>query len=216
MARVRARDVARSRPIDHSLRPGLVRPTMGSMDLPFDLETPLERRMAGDPAWLAGVEWGAPRRGHPEGAVKWHVAEVLANVDRLDLSPADRTRLRLAALVHDSFKRDVDRSAPRVAPNEHGFLAARWLASHVSDNRLLALVELHDEGYRAWRAHQAGRDEQALGRIAQIVGRMGDEIGLFVAFYWADNRSGEKAPDQLDWFVARLAEYGVEAEIPGA
>jgi hypothetical protein len=213
MARARARDAEPGRPIDRSLRAGLVRPTMRSMDLPFNLETPLERRIAGDPAWLAGVEWGAPRRGHPEGAVKWHVAEVLANVDRLDLSPADRTRLRLAALVHDSFKRDVDRSAPRVAPNEHGFLAARWLASHVSDDRLLALVELHDEGYRAWRAHQAGRDEQALGRIAQIVGRMGDEIGLFVAFYWADNRSGDKAPDQLDWFVARLADSGVVVEV---
>lgn len=186
----------------------------GSMDLPFDLEGPIEQRIAADAAWRAGVEWGAPRRGHPEGAVKWHVAEVLANIDRLVLSATDRNRLRLAALVHDSFKREVDRSAPRVPPNEHGFLAARWLASHVTDERLLALIELHDEGHRAWRAHQLGREEQAAGRISQVVGRMGDEIGLFVAFYWADNRSGDKAPDQLDWFVARLADSGVKVELP--
>ena len=183
--------------------------------LPFTLETDLERRIAGDPDWRAGVEWGSPRSGHPEGAVKRHVAEVLANLDALGLAPEPRRRLRVAALVHDAWKRAVNRSRERVPPNEHGFLAARWLERVVDDERLVTLVELHDEGYRAWRAQQAGRDGEAWHRVAEVARRMGDELALFVAFYWADNRSGEKAPGQVAWFVARLRDLGHPLDVPG-
>jgi hypothetical protein len=51
--------------------------------LPFELETALERRIAEQPRWRSGVEWGRARPGHPEGTVKLHVAAILANVDRL-------------------------------------------------------------------------------------------------------------------------------------
>jgi hypothetical protein len=183
-------------------------------DLPFVLETDVERRIAADPEWLAGIEWGAPRSGHPEGAVKWHVAEVLANLDRLEIDRDDRRRLRVAALVHDTWKRAVDRSKDRVPPNEHGFLAARWLEQHVADEALVTLVELHDEGYRAWMANQAGRHDQAALRIAEIARRLPDELPLFVAFYWADNRTGAKTPEQVEWFVERLAEAGHLAGMP--
>ncbi len=184
------------------------------MTLPFDLDDDLERRIAADPDWQAGVEWGAPRSGHPEGAVKWHIAEVLANLDRLDLDPAGRRRLRIAALVHDTWKRAVDRAKDRVPPNEHGSLAARWLEHRVDDPTLATLVELHDEGFRAWRAHEAGRDDQAWSRITNIARRMGDDLALFVAFYWADNRTGAKSPHQVGWLIDRLRDYGFEVSLP--
>jgi len=177
-------------------------------DWPFIFETALERALAADAEWRAGTEWGEPRGGHPEGAVKWHIAEVLANLDRLDLPPHDRSRLRIAALVHDTFKARVDRSAPRMPPNEHGFQAARWLAARVTDPELEALVELHDEGFRAWSAHLAGREDEAQSRVTNVRRRLGDGIALFVTFYWADNRSGDKDPRQLDWFVEQLTLAG--------
>ena len=183
-------------------------------DLPFRLETAVEREIAADAEWRAGVEWGAPRSGHPEGAVRRHIAEVLANLDLLDLDADDRRRLRLAALVHDTWKRAVDRSRDRVPPNEHGFLAARWLEQRVEDGALVTLVELHDEGYRAWRAHQAGREEQVAFRVGEIARRLPDGLPLFVAFYWADNRTGTKSPDQVEWFVRRLAATGHAVEMP--
>ena len=185
-----------------------------SQPLPFSLESPLEQRLALDPEWRRGIEWGKPRSGHPEGAVKWHIGEVLANLDRLALPAIERTRLRLAALVHDSFKHRIDHTVPRIPPNEHGFLAAQFLAPLVPDPRLLSLIELHDEGYRAWRAAQYGNDEQIWGRLAAIAGRMGPDLSLFVTFYWADNRSGDKEPGQLDWFVERLADLGFTATVP--
>ncbi len=186
----------------------------GVPTLPFDLEEDLERRIAADPDWQAGVLWGAPRSGHPEGAVKWHVAEVLANLDRLDLDTEDRRRLRVAALVHDTWKQAVDRSRDRVPPNEHGFIAAQWLALHVDDPPLVSLVELHDEGFRAWRAHEAGRDDQAWSRIGEVARRMGADLPLFVAFYWADNRTGVKTAAQVGWFVDRLRDLGFSVAMP--
>lgn len=183
-------------------------------DLPFALETDVERDIASNAEWRAGIEWGEPRSGHPEGAVMWHVAEVLANVDRLDIDAEARRRLRIAALVHDTWKRAVDREKDRVPPNEHGFLAARWLDQHIEDEALITLVELHDEGYRAWREHAAGREDEAAFRVGRIVARLPESLPLFVAFYWADNRTGAKTPEQVDWFVEQLADLGVEAPVP--
>src|SRR4051812_30729435 len=64
-------------------------------------ETPLEGALLADPRLRAGLEWGAPRPGHPEGRVADHVAAILAGI-----APDDprRNDLRLLALVHDSFK----------------------------------------------------------------------------------------------------------------
>ncbi len=184
------------------------------MDLPFVLETDLERRLTADSRWRAGAEWGVPRRGHPEGAVKLHIGEVLANLDLLDLDGDQRGRLRIAALAHDAFKREVRWWRRRVPPNEHGFIAARWLRGFTSDERLLALVELHDEGFRAWKADGARRDEEAASRIAEVVRRLGDDVSLFIAFYWADNRSGDKRPGQVEWFVDRLVRNGLRVTMP--
>ena len=80
---------------------------------------------------------------------------------RIADDPDVRRRLRVAALVHDTWKRAIDRSRDRVPPNEHGFIAARWLKRLVDDAPLVALVELHDESYRAWRAHLAGHHDLA-------------------------------------------------------
>jgi hypothetical protein len=146
--------------------------------------------------------------------VKWHIAEVLANLDRLDLDPSVRARLRVAALVHDTWKAAVDRSKARVPPNEHGYLAARWLEARMDDPTLVTLVELHDEGYRAWRAHGAGREEQGRLRIVEVAHRMASSLAMFVAFYWADNRTGTKSPEQVGWFVERLRADGHDIVLP--
>ena len=55
--------------------------TMSMMELPFQLETDLERKIAADPEWQQGVLWGEPRPGHNEGQVMYHIADVLTNVD---------------------------------------------------------------------------------------------------------------------------------------
>ena len=77
----------------------------------FHAETALERRLIRDSELSSGLRFGCPRFGHPEGRVGLHVADILG---RIGPDEADRARLRLIALVHDSFKYRVP---PGVASN---------------------------------------------------------------------------------------------------
>src|SRR5690349_4516854 len=60
------------------------RATIGSMSEIDDLvpgfvpETELERDLIADADLRAGLSWGLPRAGHPEGSVGHHVAAMLA------------------------------------------------------------------------------------------------------------------------------------------
>ncbi|HVM16810.1 MAG TPA: hypothetical protein VM290_04470 [Gaiellaceae bacterium] len=170
------------------------------MDLPFELETDLERAIAADGAWREGVEWGSARRGHPEGAVKHHVADVLANVDREATSSEERRRLRLAALVHDAFKYRAPEGSARVgSPGHHGSLAAEFLAGHVDDDGLVEVVRWHDEAFAAWLTARRDRARGA-ERARALAARLGDALPLYVRFFRADNATEGKSPGSVAWF----------------
>ena len=91
--------------------------------LPFELETALERRIAAEPEWREGVEWGQPRPGHPEGAVKHHVA-------------IDVRRTTLLS-VHGTFRNGRYRAALNTASGRQYFDAM----ANTSD-RLAGLMDL--------------------------------------------------------------------------
>ena len=148
-------------------------------ELPFELETELERRIAAEPEWREGVEWGEARRGHPEGAVKHHIADVLANLDREAISPDDRRRLRLAALVHDTFKFRAPEASARVgSEGHHGSHAARFLARFVDDEELLEIVRWHDEAFAAWLGFKRGERRRAEDRARALIQRLGPALPL--------------------------------------
>jgi hypothetical protein len=176
-------------------------------DLPFELETELERAIAEEPEWRTGVEWGKARLGHPEGAVKHHIADVLANVEREAVSPEDRRRLRLAALVHDSFKYRAPEGSARVgSAGHHGTLAAEFLKSFVDDDELVEVVRWHDEAFAAWLGFvKRGDRRRAEQRARELVKRLGPALPLFQRFFRADNATEGKSPDSVEWFesVAR-------------
>ncbi len=177
------------------------------MALPFELETELERRMADEPEWRVGIEWGDPRSGHPEGAVKHHIADVLANVDREATSPEDRQRLRLAALVHDTFKYQApERSAPVGSDEHHGALAACFLERFVDDEELVRVVRWHDEGFAAWLSLvRRGDRRRAEDRAHALVDRLGPALPLYLRFFAADNATGGKSPKPVEWFKGIVA-----------
>jgi hypothetical protein len=182
------------------------------VDLPFELETELERRISAEPEWREGVEWGEARRGHPEGAVKHHIADVLENVDREATSPEERRRLRLAAVVHDTFKyRAPERSARVGSEGHHGSQAARFLERFVDDEELVSVVRWHDEAFAAWlglvkRGDRRGAEERARA----LVQRLGAALPLYVRFFRADNATEGKSPKAVEWFedVAGRADSG--------
>jgi len=177
------------------------------MGLPFELETELERRIAAEPEWLTGMEWGTARRGHPEGAVKHHVADVLANVEREATSPEERGRLRLAALVHDAFKYRAAEGSARVGtPGHHGSHAARFLAGFVDDAELLTVVTWHDEAFAAWLGKvKRGDPRRAEARARALIDRLGPALPLYLRFFRADNATEGKSPDSVEWFERLVA-----------
>jgi hypothetical protein len=170
------------------------------VELPFELEDELERGIAADPDWREGIEWGKPRRGHPEGAVKFHVADVLENVEREATSREERRRLRLAALVHDTFKYRAPEASARVGSGDHhGSHAARFLARFVDDDELLELVRWHDEAFAAWLGVRRDR-RRAEQRVCALVERLGESLPLYLRFFRADNSTEGKSPESVEWF----------------
>ncbi len=164
-------------------------------------ETPLEERIVADPEWREGAAWGKPRRAHPEGSVSAHVVEVLEHVDRLAVDERDRGRLRLVALLHDTFKHRVDYDRPRTGANHHAKIARRFAEDHLDDPELLDVIELHDEAYNAWRKGAQGGDWPAAeARAQRLIDRLGPSIGFYLRFYRADNASGDKSDEPLRWF----------------
>lgn len=178
--------------------------------LPFGLEGDLERVICADPDWREGCEWGKPRGGHPEGAVKHHIAEVLANVDRYARSPEQRARLRVIAIVHDTFKHRVDPDRPRSGENHHGMLARRFAERFVTDDPgLLDIVELHDEAFNAYsRGARDGAWDKAEARARRLIERLGPDLPDYLVFFRCDNETGTKAPASYRWFERLAAGEG--------
>jgi hypothetical protein len=162
-------------------------------------ETELERRIVADPDWQRGASWGRRMKGHPEAKIADHVAEVLDNIDHAGVDDATRARLRLIALVHDTFKQDVRWWHP--GRNDHAKLARRFAERYVDDEGVLLVTELHDDGFRAWRhGKRTGRWNAAEARARALRERLGEHLPLFLAFYRADNATGTKSSDDLRWF----------------
>jgi HD domain len=181
-----------------------------TMELLFQPETDLEQRICLDPEWKQGALWGEPRPGHSEGQVIYHIAEVLANVDRLASSEEERRDLRLIALIHDTFKYRVDPTKPRVGENHHAKIARRFAERYLEDVALLEIIELHDEAFNSWRLGALkGRWSEAEARAGRLMARLGGSLWLYVRFFRADTQTASKEPDSLLWFEQLLRTKGV-------
>jgi hypothetical protein len=169
----------------------------------FTPENELEERVAADPVLLEGLAWGEPRKGHPEGSVGAHVADLLETIERWGESGERRSRLRFVALVHDALKNRVQHWRPRSGENHHAMRARRFAESYTEDERLLGTIELHDRPYSIWRKmKRKGRlDEDAL---EDLIGRLEDP-DLFMRFVELDGSTEGKDPEPIDWFRGELA-----------
>jgi hypothetical protein len=163
-------------------------------------ETELEKQILADKDFIAGANWGKPRRGHPEGQVISHIAEVLANVDKYSTTK-NREKLRLIAIIHDSFKYKVDRDKPKVGENHHGMLARRFAEKYITDSKVLDIIELHDEAYNAWcKGDRDGKWEKAEERAYALIDQLDLSLDLFLTFYRCDNETGDKENHDFEWF----------------
>jgi hypothetical protein len=133
-------------------------------------ETSAEQMIVSDPEWVEGAAWGDPRPAHPEGRVAEHIVAVLERVDVYALDASDRARLRVVALIHDTFKHRVDRDQQPTGENHHAMIARRFAERYVTDSELLDVIELHDEAFNAWvKGERGGKWDAAEARAMRLV-----------------------------------------------
>ena len=173
----------------------------------FEPEDDRERRLAADSNLLSGLAWGQPRRGHPEGTVGAHVAELLRMIDDWGEGGPRRMELRFLALVHDALKWRVDERRPKTGENHHAMRARRFAERYTSDERLLATIELHDRPYAIWRRMRR-RGKNPEEALEAMLDRLPD-VPLFLRFVELDSSTEGKDPAPLGWLMDELARRGV-------
>jgi hypothetical protein len=173
----------------------------------FAPETELERAVTADPELLAGLAWGKPRRGHPEGTVGAHVGHLLEAIERGDHPPEERSLLRFVALVHDGFKYRVHDWMPKTGANHHAARARRFAERFTDDERLLATIEYHDAPYAIWRKlkRRGELDEERFSRMLDNV----PDPEVFLLFIELDGSTEGKNPEPIRWFREELERRGL-------
>lgn len=175
----------------------------------FEPETELERAAVADPDLLAGLAWGGPRPGHPEGAVGTHVGDLLERIDASGATGTRRAELRLLALIHDAFKNRVNERLPRMGENHHAMRARRFAETLTDDERLLSAIELHDRPYGLWRRSRRKGHTDVRAFEAMMAAVRDPE--LFVAFVELDASTAGKRSEPVEWFRAELEQRGYVA-----
>jgi hypothetical protein len=158
-----------------------------------------------DPRYERNLDWGKARRGHPEGTIRAHIAELECNLAaiRNKVSSDDYLRLKILVHVHDTFKCDAKAGVRIMAPNSHASLAKGFLAEFCDDTDLLAMVQYHDEPYALWRQYEerGSFDEARLNALFANI----QDWNLFLAFCIVDGCTRGKGREPLHWLFRQIA-----------
>lgn len=161
-------------------------------------------RMIRDPRYLARLDWGTPRPGHPEGTIRAHIAELERNLEKLRsrLSPEDYWKLKLLIHVHDTFKPDSHEGVAIASPKSHASLAARFLAEYCADPDLVTIVQFHDEPFALYRQlqHRGAYNRDRLRHMLTAI----QDWNLFLAFEIIDGCTAGKSRAPLKWFFQQV------------
>ena len=162
------------------------------------------RDIQADERYQRNLDWGKPRKGHPEGTVRAHVRELEGNLKSLnaELAEADRWKLKLLIHTHDTFKADAKTGVPIGDRRSHASLARTFFAEFCDDVDLLSMIQYHDEPYALWKQRESRgfadpvRFEKLLAAIA--------DWDLFLVFLIVDGCTEGKSREPLIWFFNEI------------
>jgi hypothetical protein len=161
-----------------------------------------------DPRYRKNIEYGEPRSGHPEGRVKFHIAELEANLEALatyGLSSTDYWKLKFIIHVHDTFKAESEHDVPILHPRSHASLAREFAAQFTQDEDLLNMIQFHDENYALWQQHKRAGAYDA--ERFQTLLRTIRDWDLFLMFLIIDGCTAGKEWAKLDWFIQEVRQH---------
>jgi hypothetical protein len=170
-------------------------------------QTPFELAITSDPEWMDGMLWGKPRPGHPEGSVGRHTIDVLENIEKLTVVPKEREELRVIALFHDACKNQIDQ---KPGGPHHGHLARQLAERYLEDERLLCVIERHDDAFRIYRMmnrsfpHPSPKAQEMMRELLQEL-REKNALRLFINFFACDATTGNKSSAPYEWFIQEVA-----------
>jgi hypothetical protein len=154
-------------------------------------------------------EYERPQAGHPEGKVKYHIAELEANLERLKLrlsSEEDYWKLKFLIHVHDTFKAEAcQEGVPANHPHSHESLARAFASEFTDDADLLNIIQYHDENYTLWKQFKSqGRYDHKWFRYLLNTIHNWD---LFLAFTIIDGHTKGKDIEKLTWFIQQVRKH---------
>ena len=161
-----------------------------------------------DPRYQENIEYGEPRSGHPEGKVKYHIAELEANLEKMasrGISEEQYWKLKLLIHVHDTFKAKATPDSPILDPNSHASLAKKFASEFIDDKDLLNMIQLHDVNYALWlQFDRAGSfDVQRFENLLETV----QDWDLFLMFLILDGSTKGKERSKIIWFIHEVKKY---------
>lgn len=166
--------------------------------------------VASDPRYLANLDWGRPRPGHPEGTIRAHIQELERNLEILRPRPVgdEFAKLKILVHAHDLFKPNAKLGVAASDPAGHAGLACAFLKEFCDDPDLLDAVLLHDEPYALWRqyASKGTASSERLERIWRTI----KNWDLYLAFLIIDGCTQGKKRAPLQWFF-RMADERVSS-----
>lgn len=164
-------------------------------------------RVLADPRYLRNIEYGEPRSGHPEGKVRFHIAELEAHLEKLAprISEEQYWKLKFLIHVHDTFKADAIPDSPIESPDSHASLAKKFASEFTDEADLLAMIQFHDLNFALWKQF-ATKGSYDLKRFSTLLDTIID-WDLFLVFLIIDGCTQGKDPDKVRWFIAEVRKY---------
>jgi hypothetical protein len=161
-------------------------------------------RIIADPRYLANLDWGESRPGHPEGTVRAHIAELEQNLELLQpkLIGEEADKLKILIHTHDSFKAEAHKGVAILHPISHASLARTFLAEFCDDDELLNIVQYHDEPYALYRQFESKGSYNA-ERFSALISVI-PNWDLFLAFNIIDGCTVGKSRDSLRWLFREI------------
>ena len=165
-------------------------------------------RIIADPRYQRNIEYGEPRSGHPEGKVKYHIAELEENLESLlvhGISGEQYWKLRFLIHVHDTFKADAIPDTPIRSPHSHASLARKFASEFTDDEDLLNMIQFHDVNFALWKQF-AGTGSYDVHRFNDLLNTI-EDWDLFLTFLIIDGCTKGKEREKLIWFIQEVAKH---------
>ena len=166
------------------------------------------QQILNDPEYSKNIEFGEPRAGHPEGKIKFHIADLEDNLESLrvkGITEEEFWKLKFLIHTHDICKPIAQSDTPTLHPNNHATLAKHFANRFTDDTDLLNIIQYHDENYELWKEYKK-KNEFNRDRFQKLLAVI-DNWDLFLMFTIIDGCVKGKDHEKVAWFIDRVREY---------